>query len=704
MDEDFNKIFDSYEEIKCRGTAIRMVMYFMRSPCDDSDKPLEIMSYPQAMLTKKHEILKRVEKEGIDLGPFFLKYTTALLSIRDGEEIYFLRNCFPSIWAVSTVIEVLQSERSGTKEETDALIECLIRYDANRKVIMDSIVQRFVVVNTHSYVDVTKHSTIPPFMFSITSCKLNDFTATVSNDEIIRHCKSMLSSTLESSSMKVVRVRNIVQNFITMRKEKIIFPRLKMSCRGANSIRVRPPGSTMTLQHFFGFPLQYPGVFEGITEFTWDATGIIVEDISHKILTPKQHKNESTDLQKIIIACERTELQKSRPNIQYCGSKSTIEQEYWQKRTHRFGEEKSTPFPPPPSRIKERKDYIPQPPRRVNPPLYDIDITESEFSDEFKTLQQQRFDYFKSLEATDEQFDLFKGGIELNDLEEIRQLILNWEKTRKKFIKEEEIDIFISENPLLNKHPATILHNNVMLLNTLLKQQIKLKIESLKKNVEITVTYDNLLGVDLQIKQSKWNTISSEELLQKIHEIHRDTRTRTVVAFAGCRKELDIKSITGLPCILKRELFPDSDDDETSEIVGEAVVVDDNGVGDNTINVRLVKSGVIYKKNREYVRFYIPNWSEFAKNVHGKWALTCSTPHDDSGYLSDDDDRKFDTGGGKRIHIKKKYKYNKKTNKKNSRYRKGKLNKITSKNNKNINNKFNRKTNIKPNKPNKLFS
>ena len=74
-------------------------------------------------------------------------------------------------------------------------------------------------------------------------------------------------------------------------------------------------------------------------------------------------------------------------------------------------------------------------------------------------------------------------------------------------------------------------------MNALLKQQIKLKIESLKKDVEITATDDNLLGVDLQIHQSKWNTISSEELLQKIHEIHRDTRT--VVAFAGCRKELD---------------------------------------------------------------------------------------------------------------------------------------------------------------------
>ena len=67
MDEDFNKIFDSYEEIKCRGTAIRMVMYFMRSPCDDSDKPLEIMSYPQAMLTKKDEILNRVVKEQVKI-------------------------------------------------------------------------------------------------------------------------------------------------------------------------------------------------------------------------------------------------------------------------------------------------------------------------------------------------------------------------------------------------------------------------------------------------------------------------------------------------------------------------------------------------------------------------------------------------------------------------------------------------------------
>lgn len=611
MDEDFNKIFDSYEEIKCRGTAIRMVMYFMRSPCDDSDKPLEIMSYPQAMLTKKDEILNKVEESRkIQFGEF-----TALLSIRDGEEIYFLRNCLPSIWPINTVIEVLQRERSGTQKETDAIISCLRQYGANRKLTMDLIVQRFVLVNTHSYVDVTTHSKIPPNVFAITTCKLNDFTANVTNDKIIRHCKRMLSSTLESSSIKVVKVGNIVQNFITMRKEGIIFPRLKMSCRGANSIRVRPPQSTMTLQHFFGGPLQYPNTIEGITEFTWDATGIIVEDISDKILTPK------------------------RPH-------------------------------------------------------------------EFETLEQEQIDYFKSLQATSQQIDLFQGGIELNDLEEIRQLILNWEKTRKKFIDEEiEIRTFISENPSLNKHPVKILYNNIILLNALLKQQIKLKIESLKKNVNITATDDKLLGVDLQIHQSKWNTISSEELLKRIYEINEGART--VVAFAGCRKELDsgIKlqeknmSITGLPCILEKEpdsLFGPDSDDEAFETVGEAVVVDDNvvtiaGVGD-TVNVRLVndESGVIYKKKRELVKFNIPNCSASAKNVDGKWTLTCSTPHDDGGYFSDDDDRKFDVGGGKRMHIKKKYKYNKKTNKKISRYRK--LNKRTNKN-KNIKKKFNRKTN-----------
>ena len=617
MDEDFNKIFDSYEEIKCR--AIRMVMYFMRSPCDDCDKPLEIMSYPQAMLTKKHEIFKRLEEERIEFGELFFKYTTALLSIRDGEEIFFLTNCLPSIWPVSTVIGVIERERSGKKEETDAIVSCLKQYGGNRKLTMDLIVQRFVLVATHSYVDVKTHSKVPPNVFAITTCKLND--ATEYKDKIIPRCKSMLSSTLESSQIKVVKVGNIVQNFMTMRKEEIIFPQLKMSCRGANSIRVRPPGSTMTLQHFFGFPLQYPEnekQLEGIAEFRWDATGgIIVEDISHKILTPK------------------------RP-------------------------------------------------------------------DEFKPLEQQRIDYFKSLQATRQQIDLFQGGIELNDLEEIRQLILNWEKTRKKFIEDsKEIGIFISENPSLNKHPAPILHNNVILLNALLKQQINLKIESLKKNnVEITVTDDKLLGVDLQIHQSKWNTISSEELLKRIHEINGDTRT--VVAFAGCRKGLDsgIKlqernmSITGLPCILEKELdslFGPDSDDEAFETVGEAVVVDDNvvtiaGVGD-TVNIRLVndESGVIYKKKKELVRFHIPNCSEYDKNVDGKWTLTCSTADDDGGYSSDNDDgRKIDAGGAKRRHMKKKYKYNKKTNKKLGRYRK--LNKRTNKN-KNIKKKLNRKTN-----------
>ena len=679
MDEDFNKIFDSYEEIKCRGTAIRMVMYFVRSPCDDSDKPLEIMSYPQAMLTKKHGILKRLEEERIAFGNHFYKYTTALLSIRDGEEIYFLTNCLPSIWPVSPVIDVIERDRSLTKKETDAIISCLKEYGGNRNLTMDLIVQRFILVNTHSYVDVKKHSTIPPFVFPITSCKLNDFTAIV-NDKIIRHCESMLSSTLKSSPTKVVKVGNIVQNFMTMRKEEIIFPRLKMSCRGANSIRVRPPDSTMTLQHFFGFQLQYPNTYEGITEFRWDdATGIIiVEDISHRILTPKRPKNKLTDIQKIIIACERTELQKIQPNIQHCRSKSTIEQEYWQKKTS-FGGEKLTP----------------------------LTVTASQFDDEFKTLEQQRIDYFESLQATRQQIDLFQGGIELNDLEEIRQLILNWEKTRKKFIEDsKEIGIFISENPSLNKYPVKILHYNIILLNALLKQQIKLKIESLKKTFNITATDDKLLGVDLQIKQSKWNTISSEELLKKIHEINGDTRT--VVAFAGCRKELDsgIKlqernmSITGLPCILEKEIdsiFGANPDDEAFETVGKAVVVDDNvvtidSVGD-TVNVKLVKddSGVIYKKKREFVKFHIPNCSESAKNVDGKWTLTCSTADDDGGYSSDNDDgRKIDAGGAKRRHMKKKYKYNKKTNKKLGRYRK--LNKRTNKN-KNIKKKLNRKTN-----------
>jgi hypothetical protein len=675
MDEDFNKIFDSYEEIKCRGTQIRMVMYFMRSPCDHSDKPLEIMSYPQAMLTKKDEILNKVEESRkIQFGEF-----TALLSIRDGEKIFFLRNCLPSIWPVSTVIaEVLKREHSGTKEETGAIISCLKQYDKNRKLTMDSTVQRFVLVATHSYVDVKKHSIVPPNVFAITTCKLNDSTGY--KDELTRHCKRMLSSTLESSHIKVVKVGDVVQNFMTMRKEEIIFPRLKMSCRGANSIRVRPPGSTMTLQYFFGFPLQYPEnekELEGIAEFTWNATGgIIVEDISHRILTPKPPKNKLTDIQKIIIACERTELQKREPNIQHCRSKSTIEQEYWQKRTS-FGGEKLTP----------------------------LTVTASQFDDEFKTLEQQRIDYFESLQATRQQIDLFQGGMELNDLEEIRQLILNWERTRKKFIEDsKEIGIFISENPSLNKHPAKILQNNVILLNALLKQQIELKIKSIKKNnVEITVTDDKLLGVDLQIHQSKWNTISSEELLKRIHEINRGTRT--VVAFAGCRKELDsgIKlqeknmSITGLPCILEKEeesIFGSDLDDEAFEIVGKAVVVDDNVVtlsfGD-TVNVRLVESGMVYKKKRELVKFNIPNCSASAENVDGKWTLTCSTPHDDGGYFSDDDDdRKIDVGGGKRMHIKKKYKYNKKTNKKLSRYRK--LNKRTNKN-KNTKKKLNRKTN-----------
>jgi hypothetical protein len=692
MDRDFNKLFDSYEEIKCSDSQFRLVIYFMRSICDDSDKPLEIMSYPQAMLTKKDEILNRVdESRKIRFGEF-----TALLSIRDGQEIYFLRNCFPSIWKVSTVIDVLEKERIGIKEETDAIISCLRQYSANRKLVMDSIIKRFVLVNTHSYVDVTTHSKIPPNVFAITTCKLNDFTANVTNDKIIRHCKRMLSSTLESSSIKVVKVGNIVQHFITMRKEGIIFPRLKMSCRGANSIRVRPPGSIMTLQHFFGFPLQYPNTYEGITEFRWDdATGIIiVEDISHKILTPKRPKNESTDVQKLIIACERTELQKHEPNIQHCRLKLTIKPEYWQKRNHSFGEEKSNLL-----------QLLPNQRHSVQRDMLD-DITESQFNDEFETLQQERIDYFTSIEATQEQIDSFKGGIEINDLEEIRQLILNWEKTRKKFIEDsKEIGIFISENPSLNKHPVKILYNNIILLNALLKQQIKLKIESLKKNVNITATDDKLLGVDLQIKQSKWNTISSEELLKKIHEINGDTRT--VVAFSGCRKELDsgIKSknisVTGLPCILKKEAFslfgPDSDD-EAFETVGEAVVVDDNvvtiaGVGD-TVNVKLVNddSGVIYKKKRELVRFHIPNCSEFTENVDGKWTLTCSTADDDGGYSSDNDDgRKIDAGGAKRRHMKKKYKYNKKTNKKNSRCRKGKSNKRTSKNNKIINSKFYRK-------------
>ena len=677
MDEDFNKIFDSYEEIKCR--AIRMVMYFVRSPCDDSDKPLEIMSYPQAMLTKKHEILKRLEEERITFGNHFYKYTTALLSIIDGKEIYFLTNCLPSIWPVSPVIDVIERDRSLTKKETDAIISCLKEYGGNRNLTMDLIVQRFVLVTTHSYVDVKTHSKVPPNVFAITTCKLNDTTFGYKN-KIIHRCKSMLSSTLESSQtverIKVVKVGNIVQNFMTMRKEEIIFPRLKMSCRGANSIRVRPPDSTMTLQHFFGFPLQYPeNEKESIVEFTWDATGggIIVEDISHKILTPKRPKNKLTDIQKIIIACERTELQKHEPNIQHCRSKSTIEQEYWQKKTS-FGGEKLTP----------------------------LTVTASQFDDEFKTLEQQRIDYFESLQATRQQIDLFQGGIELNDLEEIRQLILNWEKTRKKFIENlKEIDIFISENPSLNKHPARILRNNVILLNVLLKQQIKLKIES-----NVDVTDDKLLGVDLQIKQSKWNTISSEELLKRIHEINGGART--VVAFAGCRKELDsgIKlqernmSITGLSCILEKEpesLFGTDSDDEAFETVGEAVVFDDNvvtidSVGD-TVNVKLVNddSGVIYKKKREFVKFHIPNCSESAKNVDGKWTLTCSTADDDGGYSSDNDDgRKIDAGGAKRRHMKKKYKYNKKTNKKLGRYRK--LNKRTNKN-KNIKKKLNRKTN-----------
>lgn len=698
MDEDFNKIFDSYEEIKCR--AIRMVMYFMRSPCDDCDKPLEIMSYPQAMLTKKHEIIKRLEEERIKSVEFFFKYTTALLSIRDGEEIFFLTNCLPSIWPVSTVIDVIERERSGRKEEkeeTDAIISCLRQYGANRKLVMDSIIKRFILVNTHSYVDVKKHSTIPPFVFPITSCKLNDFTAIVNNDKIIRHCESMLSSTLKSSPTKVVKVKDVVQHFITMRKEEIIFPRLKMSCRGANSIRVRPPGSIMTLQHFFGFPLQYPNTYEGITEFRWDdATGIIiVEDISHKILTPKRPKNESTDVQKLIIACERTELQKHEPNIQHCRLKLTIKTEYWQKRNHSFGEEKSNLL-----------QLLPNQRHSVQRDMLD-DITESQFNDEFKKLQQERIDYFTSIEATQGQFDSFKGGIELNDLEEIRQLILNWEKIRKKFIEDpKEIGIFISENPSLNKHPTPILHNNVFLLNALLKQQIKLKIESLKKTFNITATDDKLLGVDLQIHQSKWNTISSEELLKRIHEINGDTRT--VVAFAGCRKGLDsgIKlqernmSITGLPCSIEEEqysLFGADSDDEAFETVGEAVVVDDNvvtiaGVGD-TVNISLVndESGVIYKKKKDLVRFHIPNCSESAKNVDGKWTLTCSTADDDGGYSSDNDDgRKIDAGGAKRRHMKKKYKYNKKTNKKLGRYRK--LNKRTNKN-KNIKKKLNRKTN-----------
>ena len=125
----------------------------------------------------------------------------------------------------------------------------------------------------------------------------------------------------------------------------------------------------------------------------------------------------------------------------------------------------------------------------------------------------------------------------------------------------------------------------------------------------------------------------------------------------------------------------------------EAVVVDDiAGVGD-TVNISLVndESGVIYKKKKDLVRFHIPNCSESAKNVDGKWTLTCSTADDDGGYSSDNDDgRKIDAGGAKRRHMKKKYKYNKKTNKKLGRYRK--LNKRTNKN-KNIKKKLNRKTN-----------
>ena len=94
---------------------------------------------------------------------------------------------------------------------------------------MDLIVQRFVLVATHSYVDVKTHSKVPPNVFAITTCKLND--ATEYKDKIIPRCKSMLSSTLESSQIKVVKVGNIVQNFMTMRKEEIIFPQLKKENR-----------------------------------------------------------------------------------------------------------------------------------------------------------------------------------------------------------------------------------------------------------------------------------------------------------------------------------------------------------------------------------------------------------------------------------------------------------------------------------------